>query len=264
MIDFVRKVNHVSFNEALDFLVGQAVYSRTARPTVAKRQKPPAKRCELTTLCEIARDNLWSEKGDRARDYLEARGFTSTVVSDYSLGLWPFSPREGERNSWTERIIFPYVRPNGSVWAMSGRRIVERDDPKYLFSGAPEIYLGGFVEGRDPSTIFITEGVIDALSIITVFPGETVIAVNGSMVSALKAVPLAGVKVFAVTDNDLAGNEIFRRVGQILTPQGATVKRVAVPEGYNDVNDVLRHSPALLKHWLIGATQSKRVARVLI
>jgi hypothetical protein len=171
------------------------------------------------------------EKGDKhrpARIYLESRGLRKSLEG-LAFEYWP-----GRRvRHGSGAVMFPVQSPTGKVY--NGRLIKESDDGKTHNSGSTTgCYWRHPGREYDPQkTTFVTEGIIDALSLIEA--GQQAIAVLASGQDPAKVVlPPLGRLVFAF-DNDAAGLAATKKWLAAYPGAGAIM-----PDKGTDWNDWLR------------------------
>lgn len=180
VIAFLMRFEGGSFADAVKQLgarVGVEVEEvrETAR-TKSDRDRAAAERERLVAVMEIAAEfyvkQLASDRGRKARDYLEGRGLRAEVVAGFGLGYAPaewdalaghlakrrvsmseaeraglVSPRKsggGHYDRFRDRIIFPVHDAAGRVIALGGRVVpgpdAPEDAPKYVNSPESPIF----------------------------------------------------------------------------------------------------------------------------
>ena len=200
---FVMKYENCTFPEALKILADkagvklpEAEYSEEAKRRESRRQKLLAVNKEAATFYYY---QLRSERGSKAREYLDKRalsdatrknfglgyapikgeelliylrqkGYTDDVIRD--VGLAKVDERRGTVTQFWNRVIFPIQDINHRVIGFGGR-IMGADDkgPKYLNSPETEIFdksrnLYGMNYARTARTgnIILCEGYMDVIS----------------------------------------------------------------------------------------------------
>jgi DNA primase len=176
--DFVRAVKDLAECAGID-------------PSPLERPEPPDRKADLLrevdTLC---RDELVSERGRRARDYLESRGFPSASIGGSGLGLFPARDRVGSAlgtagyseseiaasgvlvdSRWPGRLVGAWRDERGKARTFWARSLSENADPeaRYLYLrgarraelppyGLSEVLTGSSGNRRD---LVLVEGVFD-------------------------------------------------------------------------------------------------------
>ena len=200
---FVMKYENCTFPEALKILADkagvklpEAEYSEEAKRRESRRQKLLAVNKEAATFYYY---QLRSERGSKAREYLDKRALSDATRKNFGLGYAPIKgeelliylrqkgytddlirdvglakvdERRGTVTQFWNRVIFPIQDINHRVIGFGGR-IMGADDkgPKYLNSPETEIFdksrnLYGMNYARTARTgnIILCEGYMDVIS----------------------------------------------------------------------------------------------------
>lgn len=186
-------------------------------------------------VLETCKENLWSERGRRALDYLHGRGLTDQTIKRFSLG---YSPGETLGGLWVERgIIIPCVA-GGEIWYLKIRR--PAGEPKYIcvkgsrpaaFYNADDLLSGDLA--------LFCEGEFDCMVSWQELRGELACVTLGSATNSPDLASwgawLLNVRVgFLAYDTDQAGTAGAERLAAIL---GRRAVRVELPPGNKDIND---------------------------
>lgn len=272
VFSFLMEYEKLSFLEAVRFL------ARRTGTTLPAVRGDPTERAENDTLYQanaFAADYyhqtlLQSRQGQRARDYLKARGFSAGIVDRFLLGYappgWDNLIQAAKRRSisteallkaglvlvrkggnghydrFRDRIIFPIFNPSGKVVGFGGRILADDGArPKYVNSPETPIYrkgqtLYGLPQARyairSSGIAIVVEGYTDLLS-LSQLKVENVVATLGTALTLDQARLLARYtgKVLIVYDADTAGTDAaFRGMG-VLLENGLEVKIVTLPSG---------------------------------
>ncbi len=203
-IDFVMNTEGLSFPETVERLAGMAgMEVPQERPEDRERAQ---KRAGLIDVMEAAaawfEEQLQTDAGKEARDYLERRGLAPETVKAFRLG---FAPRQrgvlakalrargitveqlleaglvkrGEegpedlRDYFFHRVIFPITDRRGRVIAFGGRTLGE-SKAKYLNSPDTPLFHKGRVlynlararkAAHDTGELLVTEGYMDVIAL---------------------------------------------------------------------------------------------------
>jgi len=202
--DFVMNTEGLSFPETVERLAGQAgMEVPQERPEERERAQ---KRASLIDVLEAAaawfEEQLQTEAGKEARDYLEGRGLAPQTIEAFRLG---FAPRQrgllakalrargitvdqlleaglvkrGEEGSddlrdyFFHRVVFPITDRRGRVIAFGGRALGD-SKAKYLNSPDTPLFHKGRVlynlararkAAHDTGELLVTEGYMDVIAL---------------------------------------------------------------------------------------------------
>ena len=204
-------------------------------------------------------NNLSSNKGMKAKSYMQDRSFDDTILKKLSIGFatdsWDqlynelkdkfdnevieksglFSKgKMGYIDRFRNRIMFPFFSPSGKVIGFSGRSLSDKEDVKYLNS--PEtllfqkskVFYGSYQtmpEIRKQNYVLLVEGQTDFLRLYE--KGFTnVLATSGTAFSSKHAAALNKYtnRVILTYDSDNAGINAAIRTGYILMQNGFEVR----------------------------------------
>ncbi len=269
-IGFVMKYENMDFPESVKMLAAKAgvelpVYEKRSKETVSLAG-------QLYEVNKIAasffQNNLHSEKGRRALEYLKKRGLDSSSISKFRIGYaldeWeslreyctskkipadllrkaglaiPSEKGKGDYDRFRNRITFPIFNERDHIVGF-GARVMDDSLPKYINSPETVIYnKSNILYGlnfsrkfaREKGYVIIAEGYLDV--IIPSQHGVTnVVAASGTaltpaQVAMLKKYTDTAVMVF---DADQAGEAASLRGLDVLIEKGMRVRIAALPKG---------------------------------
>lgn len=206
-----------------------------------------------------------------ALSYLQARGISQETAQAHNLGFDPqwISPeavkRQREKGSdWTPaptaRLIMPVSKNHYVARAISPDTPRKYQKMNETGGGNVEIFNIAAIQG--PDTVFIVEGIIDALSIIEC--GASAIALNSTSNAEQLIKTIARQKTacsFVICpDNDDAGRRAAQTIEKGL--QGLNIKHITanISGGYNDPNDALTGNRQELEQAIAEATAKAAAA----
>lgn len=274
VFDFLMKSDGVSFPEAV-----QSIARRCGIQLPHRRMSPSEKRAisEREKLFEINRkalgffrDQLLRQPaGERARAYIQKRGFSGDIVKRFGLGYAPdgwdnllrFLRKEripaelaekaglvvsrssgsGHYDRFRNRIILPIVDAARQVVAFGGR-VLDEGTPKYLNSPETPVYtksrsLYGLHAARDAcrdeGAVYIVEGYFDLLALHQHGIQNSVATLGTSLTAAHVRMIRRGFapKARLVFDSDAAGiKAALRSIGLFLN-EAVEVEIIVLPEG---------------------------------
>ena len=197
-IHFVRKFDGLDFTEAVELLASQV--GMEVPKYEAKIDTSNASEINRSAL-QVFFDQLKSDKGKKAVNYLKDRGISGEIAKTFSIGYATNSkPTLHEKLSskyeeidleesglfgkndngdfydrFRDRIMFPIRNIKGECIAFGGRLLEDKkDQAKYLNSPETKTYkkkyeLYGLYESREinkrPNSLFLVEGYMDVIGL---------------------------------------------------------------------------------------------------
>ncbi len=197
-IHFVRKFDGLDFTEAVELLASQV--GMEVPKHEAKIDTSNASEINRSAL-QVFFDQLKSDKGKKAINYLKDRGISGEIAKTFSIGYATNSkPTLHEKLSskyeeidleesglfgkndngdfydrFRDRIMFPIRNIKGECIAFGGRLLEDKkDQAKYLNSPETKTYkkkyeLYGLYESREinkrPDSLFLVEGYMDVIGL---------------------------------------------------------------------------------------------------
>ncbi|MEA1970260.1 MAG: DNA primase, partial [Thermodesulfobacteriota bacterium] len=201
---FLMKINGASFAESARYLANKAGIEIPARKMTGAERTVASEKEKLNRINAMAADwfseQLSSENGLAARDYLDQRKMGAAIIGEFRLGYSPegwshlVNYFEGRKvplglvektgliisknndrfyDRFRGRLIFPIEDLSGRVVAFGGRALGD-DMPKYLNSPESPVYTKGRVlygmyrtkdSIRNKDYVIIVEGYVDLLSL---------------------------------------------------------------------------------------------------
>ncbi|MBE5816431.1 MAG: DNA primase [Clostridiales bacterium] len=277
VITFIREVEHLEFNEAVEFLakrVGMKVETFKGRQ---ETQTDVKRRMITQVMAEAARfyiEKLSTPEAKIARDYLNSRGVPADISKKFMIGFAPagwnnlrdhllsknFSEavmleaglvskgNKGVYDRFRNRLMFPICDDDGTVLAFGGRRLNEADEQKYINSPQTLIYnksntLYGLNVSKNfgrEAGLIVVEGYFDVITMHQ-FGFNTAVASCGTSLTTYQARKLKRYtnKVLIGYDGDGAGQAATVRGLEILKSVGLDVRVLNFPDGC-DPDDTLR------------------------
>ena len=300
-VDFLRALHNWSFQETmahLGSLVGIDV--QVADPNLKRRLQA---RQSLGRVCDFAGSfyhGKLTTNGSPAREYMLGRGFTSSVLDIYQVGLAPaawrtltleferkgidqqlgidagllaMSDNGGVYDRFRGRVVFPIALPNGQVVGFGGR-LLSGEGPKYLNTPEGPLYdkssvLYGLNQAlpaiRKSGRVITTEGYMDVLACCQAGLGETV-AGCGTAVTAqhIKLLSRYAGQVVALFDQDEAGQAAAEKALPMYLAAGLDVLAPTLPDGIDPADLVERGESEMLVARINEATPllSKTMVRI--
>ncbi len=215
------------------------------------------------------RQLLESPEAEKARSYLDNRGYPVKIWKNFGLGYAPGGSAllkeaqkegieeqylleadlikrsnrgDGYFDSFRDRLMFPIFNPSGKLIAFAGRILNEnKKTAKYINSSQTMVYNKSEVvygvnfsknEIRKEEEVILVEGYTD---VITMHQKEikNVVASSGTSLTAgqIKILQRYGNRIVMIYDADTAGQTAMERGMNIALEQGMEVKLMELPEG---------------------------------
>jgi len=284
---FLMKLNGTPFAEAARYLAKKAGVSLPVRKMTGGEKIRATEKEKLGRINAIATEyfseQLSSQRGRPARDYLDARKMKGAIIGEFRLGYAPegwnnlTSYLEGRKvplglaektgliiskdtggfyDRFRGRLIFPIEDLNGAVVAFGGRSIGS-DMPKYLNSPESPVYTKGRIlygmsrtkdAIRDRDFAVLVEGYIDLLSLWNA--GVTnVVATLGTALTReqVELIRRFTRNVAVIFDPDEAGRHAVERSLQLFLEERMRARVVVLPDGYDPDDYVKEYGAAALE-----------------
>lgn len=276
-VSFYSQYKKISFGEAIEELSKKYNIPITGVKSNFKNQENYKKYYEIMeNAYNFYKDNIFSNQGRIALDYLAKRqlnpkmikenglGFASnkwSELNDYLMGKGYESKdlitlglvKEGENgnnyDAFRNRIIFPIYSVKGEVIAFGGRTLEkDKEIPKYINSPDTPIFKKGKnLYGLERSGIIrkknyaiLMEGYMDVLS-ANLYGFDVALAPLGTALTEEQGVILKRYtsNILLSFDSDLPGQAATERAGLILKSLGFNI-RVLQLEGAKDPDEYLK------------------------
>ncbi len=197
--------------------------------------------------------------GEAVPRFLKKKEFSSEEIVKSGLA---FDSRRGQLwDRFRGRLVFPLRDYRGRVIGFSGRLIPgllkDKDKAKYINTPETMLYqkrnhLFGFWQTKDAirekNRVFVVEGETDVLSAYQA-GFKNIVAIKGTAFTpeqAQKIKRYAETAIFAL-DADYAGSEAVKRSSEVAEKVGLNIEVVSLPENYQDLDEIARDNPAILK-----------------
>lgn len=215
------------------------------------------------------RQLLESPEAEKARTYLESRGYPVKIWKNFGLGyapsgsallkeaqkegieeeylleadlIKPSNRGDGYFDSFRDRLMFPIFNPSGKLIAFAGRILNEnKKTAKYINSSQTIVYNKSEVvygvnfarnDIRKEEEVILVEGYTD---VITMHQKgiKNVVASSGTSLTSgqIKILQRYGNRIVMIYDADNAGQTAMERGMNIALEQGMEVKLMELPEG---------------------------------
>lgn len=273
VFSFVMQMEGISFPESLRSLADRYGIDIPDEQTDGEDESTQKREGVLHVLkfagLYFYRNLLESDEAEKARDYLEKRGYDKTIWRSFGLGyapsnsgllkaaqkeglseeylleadlIKPSSRGEGHYDSFRDRLIFPIFNPAGRVIAFAGRILDEnKKTAKYINSAQTIVYNKSEVvygvnfaknEIRKEEEVILVEGYTDVIT-MNQFGVKNVVASSGTSLtsSQIKILMRYGKRIVMIYDADSAGQTAMVRGMDIALEQGMNVQLMELPDG---------------------------------
>lgn len=264
---FLMKIEHLSFNEALEKLADLAgVEYKPAKPLTGEEIRRANARKLLDFAKAFYHKNLMSAGGEHARAYVKERNLTKETCQKFELGLAKNEPtalvREAKAAGYTEkdlkeaglcaltsygardyyrnRLMFPIINQRGDTVGFGGR-ILGEGEPKYLNSPETVLFTKSHVlyglnfagpAIRKAGRAVLLEGYMDVIACHQAGAEYTVAPLGTSLTEDhARLLKRYTDNVIVLFDPDAAGIKAALRGALILIERGLFVKVASLPEG---------------------------------
>ena len=210
-----------------------------------------------------------TDEAQKARDYLQKRGYNRKIIKKYGLG---YAPADGEKlyrtaidsglneeylleaglikpsnrddgfyDAFRGRLMFPIFNPSGKVIAYAGRVLGKKKTAKYINSPQTKVYNKSKVlyginfaknEIRKSDEVILVEGYTDVIS-LQQHNINNVVASSGTSLTPqqMSLLHRYGETITMIYDSDSAGQRAMKRGINIALREGMDVKLLELPEG---------------------------------
>lgn len=210
-----------------------------------------------------------SEDAEKARIYLEKRGYGKKIQRSFGLGfaptnnlllkaaqkegikeeylaeadlIKPSNRGDGFYDTFRDRLIFPIFNPSGKVIAFAGRILNEsKKSAKYINSAQTPVYNKSEVvfgvnfaknEIRKEEEVILVEGYTDVIT-MNMFGIKNVVASSGTSLTSgqINILQRYGNRIVMIYDADNAGQTAMQRGMNIALEEGMEVQLMELPDG---------------------------------
>ena len=264
VFDFIQNYENVTFPEAVNILaqrVGIELNIKTYSNTQDDKFKKEYEIMELTNKIYI--NNLKSNIGLQAKNYLAKRGITEEVIDEFGIGLAEddgsilkniFEKKEYQLSTcvnigllndngydvFQRRIVFPLWNTEGKVVGFSGRIFRDEETSKYINSRETKIFKKGQLlynyhnakkHVKIEKYVIIVEGFMDAIR-LSVSGHKNVVALMGTSMTLeqVELIKKLRTKVKLCLDNDNAGHMAAITNGKLLLDNKVDVEVITMSD----------------------------------
>lgn len=275
VFSFVRDFENVSFLEAVKIVASKVGIDVD---TGYKETNKYDKHYEIVELAlKFYQNNLKSEDGKKAREYLRKRGITDEIIEEFNIGfasnnfdtITKLLINKGydeelliktglaARNNtvydiFRNRITFPIHNPSGKAVGFSSRIYEDVNEAKYINTKETDIFKKGKIlfnyhraqnEARRSKYLLVVEGQMDAIRVYS--SGiKNVVATMGTALTDdhIKLLKKLNVKIILCMDNDAAGEKATIQNGEALSKAGVELSVLRISGAKDPDEYIMSHS----------------------
>lgn len=217
------------------------------------------------------RNLIENPDAEKAKAYLEKRGYPMEVIKNFGLGyaptggddLWkaainagideqylieadlikPSQRGEGFYDTFRGRLMFPIFSPTNKVIAFAGRVLGNEKTAKYINSAQTKVYNKSEVvygvnfaknEIRKHKEVILVEGYTDVIT-LNQHGISNAVASSGTALTPgqMKILHRYGERIVMIYDADNAGQNAMRRGIDIALREGMEVRLLELPDGHD-------------------------------
>lgn len=291
VITFIRRIENLDYLEAVKLLAQRA--GMTVPENTFDNSNAKLKMRILEANREAARffnNQLYTEQGKPALDYLHNRQLTDRTIRRFGLGFAPnsryalldhlkklgFTEYELQQanlcikgnydksfDRFYNRVMFPIIDLRGNVIAFGGR-IMGDGKPKYLntsdtlvFKKSGNLFALNFAKASGESKLILAEGYMDVIALHQA-GFKNAVATLGTALTSEQALLMKRYtsEVIISYDADEAGQKATTRAISLLRDAGIIIRVLTVPNG-KDPDEFIKshgiHGPARFKQLIDNA-----------
>lgn len=292
VFNFLMTLQGLTFFEALKTLADQQGIAMPKRNAGSETESKL--RDAMLRMHDIAQsffeEQLRSNGGARAREYLRSRGLSQETAARFGIGYAPagnallallrkqdFDPatmtaagligkaenRPDHYDRFRERLIFPIHNETGRVIGFGGRALRAEQNSKYINSPETEIYKKNTVlynlgraraAMRQENQAVLVEGYMDVIGVWKAGVTNAVATCGTSMTNQQVRAMRRHVDTVVVNfDSDQAGQNAAERAIEMLLREGVNVRVLELPDGQDPDDFCTAHGGDAYKERLKNA-----------
>lgn len=258
---FLMNYEHIDFREALKYL-GDKVGIDTGNIKVSKKTNKFDKLYAAYNLAtKYFQNNLNSNIGKNAKNYLLTRKIDETLIKEFEIGLSLESRDDltklltnkeydlvtlnriglssDDRDIYNDRIMFPLYDVSGKVVGFSGRIYKDSGQNKYLNTKETDIFKKGELlyhyhiakeECRLKKSVIVMEGFMDVIRASSIGIRNTVALMGTALTKEqINLIKRLSNNIILCLDGDNPGQNAMLKIGNTLFDNGIEVKIVVLP-----------------------------------
>jgi DNA primase len=255
VIGFIRTVENLSFQEAVEFLARRAGLRFEKNDENEKYYRQNERR-QQKYLANIANN-------PRVMDYLKARGLTEETIKEFGIGYGGLKVDEHDYFSkkYYDRITFPIRDTYGKVVAFAGRILSENDGrEKYDNDPTSPIFTKGAMfyqismarkHIQEANRVYLVEGYFDKIMLYQKGIKNSLALMSTNLSERqINTIKKYTDNVTLIMDGDKAGEQAMIKHISELEKNGINVTVVVLPNGMDPDDLTLKMTKKELQSWL--------------
>ena len=273
VFNFVMDYEHVDFKEALSILAKKAGITLNNVNVKSKENKYDKYYKMYDISLKLYQNNLSSNLGTSAKEYLHKRGITDELIKTFKIGLATTSKDSltkilnskdytnkeielyglgtGTSDLYINRIMFPLFDISNNIVGFSGRIYNTSSSSKYINTKETPIFKKGellynYYNAKDSvrllKKIVLVEGFMDVIRLHSINVTNAVAVMGTSLtkeqINLLKRLSL---NITLCLDGDSAGRKAMSVNGALLEEAGFNVTVVELPDNLDPDEYILKN-----------------------
>ncbi|NLC67295.1 MAG: DNA primase [Clostridiaceae bacterium] len=277
VIHFIMNIENLDFIEAVEFLAERAGIKLPEEKSQADKDIYVLRQEILEinkTAARYFHENINTQAGMKAREYLRKRGVSDKTVKIFGLGYSPAednklykyllnkkfrmkaiiesglvirAKRDDYIDRFRNRLMFPIFDIRGNVIGFGGRVLDDSSLPKYMNSPETLVYKKGstlyamnFARNSGEGKLIVVEGYMDVISLHQHGIINSVASLGTALTSNQGRILRKYAEEIIISfDADAAGQAAVLRSLDLLSEIGCKLKVLNIPEG-KDPDDFIR------------------------
>ncbi|MBF0245086.1 MAG: DNA primase [Planctomycetes bacterium] len=286
VFSFIMEYDRLDSPQALKLLADQAgvKLNDNPGPSTERKKRLLHLREALEAALSFYREQLRSNEGRAAREYMQGRNFMDSTLERFEIGYAPqghqllqYAEKRGLSKEvlieaglagrgesgrtfdfFRERVMFPVRDGNGELVGFGGR-VLGKGEPKYLNSPETTIFLKrslfyNFHHARelfrDHRHFLIMEGYTDVMMVDQVRAGPAIATLGTALGDEhARILKRQGAPVYLVFDADKAGLSAADRTLPVLLKHGVQAKVIRLPHGKDPCEFLSAEGPQAAQSW---------------
>lgn len=260
---FIENYLNVSFAEAVEIVANKVGIPLHKSLSVKKENKYKEEYDLMDLVCKFYQNNLNTQEGEQAIEYLKKRGLLEETIKDFEIGLsfdknmlYHLLSQKGYNDKllddlgliskngsnsydiFQNRIMFPIHNLDGFVVGFTARCYLAETTPKYLNTKETYIFKKGNIlfnyhRAKDSIRLYkqviVVEGNMDAIRLYSAGV-KNVVALMGTSLTKehIEALKKLRAQIILMLDNDSAGETATYTIGTLLEESNLSFEIVRI------------------------------------